>query len=107
MNLLKEKDMKRVLLPFIIMCACICSCASNIKLNNIDNKEPKVVGRYENVIYAIDKETSELSIQCFDYVYKTYDYAIIRQVYWNTSVRNVFFERDNCSDLLFIFQSQL
>lgn len=107
MNLPKEKYMKRLLLSLAIMCVCVCSCASNIKLNNIEDKEAKVVGRYENVIYAINQETSELSIQCFDYVYKTYDYAIIRQVYWNTSVFNVFFERDNCSDLLFIFQSQL
>ena len=96
--------MKKLLLLLSCIGICVCACSS---LNN--SKEVKVVKRVENVSYQIDKDTSALTVVNYleDYRHITYNYVVVRQVYYDMKVSTLFFERENTNDILIIYSSSL
>lgn len=97
--------MKKLLLLLSCIGICLCACSSL----NSNSKEVKILKRVENVSYQIDKDTSALTVIGYyeDYRHTTYNYVVIKQVYYDIKVSTLFFERENTFDLLILYQSQI
>lgn len=97
--------MKKLLLLLSCIGICICACSSL----NSNSKEVKILKRVENVSYQIDKDTSALTVIGYyeDYKHTTYNYVVVRQVYYDMKVSTLFFERENTNDILIIYSSSL
>jgi len=97
--------MKKLLLLLSCIGICLCACSSL----NSNSKEVKILKRVENVSYQIDKDTSALTVIGYfeDYRHITYNYVVVRQVYYDMKVSTLFFERENTNDILIIYSSSL